>query len=87
MQLHIGSSGQNSEEWLLGILSESSYQALSENKFINNEIKGPKGIYILASKDKGWAPNKERGVTMSEHSIFVFQPAQQASTCGHVDCV
>lgn len=53
MQLHIDSSGQNSEWWLLGTLSENSYQGLSENKFINNEIKDPKGIYILAPKDKG----------------------------------
>lgn len=87
MQLLIASSGQNSEGWLLGTLSVNSYQALSENKFINNEIKFPKGIYILASKDKGQDPNKEREVTMLEHSIFVFKPAQQASTCGHVDCV
>lgn len=87
MQLHMASSGQNSEGWFLGTLSENSYQDLSENKFINNDIKVPQGVYILASKDKGWAPNKEREVTLLEHSIFVFQPEQQASTCGHVDCV
>lgn len=53
MQLHLASSGQNSEWWLLGTLSENSYQALSKNKFKNNEIKDLKGIYILASTDKG----------------------------------
>lgn len=87
MQLHIGFSGQNSEWWLLGALSENGYQALSENKFISNEIKDPKCVYILASKGKGLAPNKEREVAMPEHSNSVFQPAQQGSTCGHVDCV
>lgn len=87
MRLYIASSGLNSEWWLLGTLSENNYRVLSENKFINNKIKDPKGIYILAFKDKGYAHNKEREVTIPELYIFVLQPAQQASTCGHVECV
>lgn len=87
MQLCIASSGLNSERCLLETLSENNYQALSENKFINNKIRDPKGIYILAFKDKGYARNKEGEVTVLELYLFVLQPAQQASTCGHVDCV
>lgn len=78
MQLHIASSGVNSESWLLGTLSENNYRALSENKFINNEIKAPEGIYILAFKDKGYARNREKWQCRNSTVLFSSQHSKQA---------